>query len=481
MYRDICHLNRRVQLFGPLCLALGLEAAIVAGIGPPSAHADAGAESDSSRPAEKRFSVGQRDQVQSWQTVPDQHQPKSSNRPQRGPRSQIANPHQVLLCREFSSRMPPQSHRRRCPRFPSPPSQQPADSCKAHQPLHRLPLSDRTVLPEVPAYAPSITPAIAPAVAVAAPGKAIIARAANRTPPLEASSTVTVASPPAASASLGAAISGLLSSLSIALSGGQPTAPADASVALLWAAGRSVRTSRSQTSPATENVVSTAPAASTDSTPTTTVEAEDMTSSSGVRVVFDRKASSSYALALSGSGTASTTVALAESTALTIRVKSSQGAPDMTLSIDGETVTTLLVEARSYADYMFAGKIAEDLTSSPSPRPRQHHKTRSTSTAWPLRPVRSSMSSSVKAGAAPDPGSGQSEAAPVLIPESRNTWPGRLFSTARATWFSRRNELGTAHTNRGGSGRRITSASATAQSRLGSRCPVDRVYGPLSG
>ena len=403
MYRDICHLNRRVQLFGPLCLALGLEAAIVAGIGPPSAHADAGAESDSSRPAERsaspsakgtRSSLGRPSRISTSRNHPTAHNaaaiPDSESSP--GPSlPRVLFPDAAPKPPAALPALPESPHRN------SPPT--PAASASTTPPAS----AERLQLPEVPAYAPSITPAIAPAVAVAAPGKAIIARAANRTPPLEASSTVTVASPPAASASLGAAISGLLSSLSIALSGGQPTAPADASVALLWAAGRSVRTSRSQTSPATENVVSTAPAASTDSTPTTTVEAEDMTSSSGVRVVFDRKASSSYALALSGSGTASTTVALAESTALTIRVKSSQGAPDMTLSIDGETVTTLLVEARSYADYMFAGKIAEG----------SHVLTISSSTATSQNTLYiDSLATSTgpivdeflgKAGAAPDP------------------------------------------------------------------------------
>ena len=82
MYRDICHLNRRAQLFGPLCLALGLEAAIVAGIGPPPAHADAGAESDSSRPAERsaspsakgtRSSLGRPSRISSSRNRPSAH------------------------------------------------------------------------------------------------------------------------------------------------------------------------------------------------------------------------------------------------------------------------------------------------------------------------------------------------------------------------------------------------------------------------
>lgn len=82
MYRDICHLNRRAQLFGPLCLALGLEAAIVAGIGPPLAHADAGAESDSSRPAGRsaspsakgtRSSLGRPSRISSSRNHPTAH------------------------------------------------------------------------------------------------------------------------------------------------------------------------------------------------------------------------------------------------------------------------------------------------------------------------------------------------------------------------------------------------------------------------
>ena len=359
MYRDICHLNRRAQLFGPLCLALGLEAAIVAGIGPPPAHADAGAESDSSRPAERSASpsakgtsssLGGPSRISSSRNHPTAHNAAAIADRESSPGPSLSR----VLFPDAPSKPPsallalPGS-----PRHDGPPD--PAASASVIPPA----FAARLHVPEVLAKPASFTPAIAPAEAVAAPDQAIIATAISPTPPLEASSAVAIASPPAASASLGAAISGLLSALSIALSGGQPRAPADTSVALLGAAGRSVRTSRSQTSAATENAVSTAPAASTDSTPTSTVEAEHMTSSGGVRIVFDREASSSYALALSGSGTASTTVALAESTALTIRVKSSEGAPDMTLSIDGETVTTLLVESRSYADYMFAGKIAE--------------------------------------------------------------------------------------------------------------------------
>ncbi len=99
-------------------------------------------------------------------------------------------------------------------------------------------------------------------------------------------------------------------------------------------------------------------AEATTSTTTTTVEAEDMAISGAGRAVADSNASGGYALALSGPATASTTVALPESSVLTVRVMSGAGAPDMTVAIDGVPVTTVLVESASYSDYRFAGAIA---------------------------------------------------------------------------------------------------------------------------
>lgn len=71
--------------------------------------------------------------------------------------------------------------------------------------------------------------------------------------------------------------------------------------------------------------------------------------------MVDPTASGGSAVALSGVGSVSATVTLPETTVLTVRVRSSEGAPDMTVLIDGKAVTTLLVEARSYSDYKFAG------------------------------------------------------------------------------------------------------------------------------
>ncbi len=71
----------------------------------------------------------------------------------------------------------------------------------------------------------------------------------------------------------------------------------------------------------------------------------------------DRKASGRSALALSSSGTVTTTVTLPASTGLVIRAKASSGFPNMTLSIDGVPVTSVIVKATSWSDYTFAGVI----------------------------------------------------------------------------------------------------------------------------
>ena len=93
---------------------------------------------------------------------------------------------------------------------------------------------------------------------------------------------------------------------------------------------------------------------------TTTVEAETMTASPSTagRVVADGAASGGSALALTGSATASTTVDLAAATGVTIRARTSSGAPNMTLLLDGVPVTTVVVRSTAWSDYTIAGSIA---------------------------------------------------------------------------------------------------------------------------
>ena len=83
-----------------------------------------------------------------------------------------------------------------------------------------------------------------------------------------------------------------------------------------------------------------------------------MTVSGAGKVVADRSASGGYAVVLSGPGTASATVTLPASTQLMIRAKAGSISPNMTVSIDGVPVTTLLVNSTSYTTYTFAGAIA---------------------------------------------------------------------------------------------------------------------------
>lgn len=141
-----------------------------------------------------------------------------------------------------------------------------------------------------------------------------------------------------------------MASLSAALSGGNPTAPADASLALMLGAARR----ESRTSLRTAAIA--APAATTQTTGTTTVtEAERMTPSGAGRLVSDKSASARQAIVLSGRGAATTTLTIPDAAALTVRVRAAAGAPNMTLSIDGVPYTTLMVTATSYTDYTFAG------------------------------------------------------------------------------------------------------------------------------
>lgn len=207
-------------------------------------------------------------------------------------------------------------------------------------------------IPTVPTVTfPTVSiPAALPVVAAAASATTVSAATAPH-PAASATTTemATTQQPQAAATasaqrtSVAAMLKSAVASLSNAISGNTPAA-ADTSVALLLSASR-----RKADSPA--------PTASTRPTPS--VEAEKMTvSPTGAgRVVSDRSASGRSALALVGSGTASTKMTIVASTALTIRAKTDSGPSTMTVSLDGVPITTVVVNSTSYTDYTFAGAI----------------------------------------------------------------------------------------------------------------------------
>lgn len=162
-----------------------------------------------------------------------------------------------------------------------------------------------------------------------------------------------VISPPIASVSLAKSVSNLLTSLSNAFGG--PVIPADGALTLMVGARRrEVDAALSPMAAKTKVAAETATSSST----ATVIEGEQMRVVSGSgRVVADRWASSGYVVALSGSGTVSAKVTLPASSALTFRVRSTAGAPNMTVAVDGVVVTTVLVNTTSYTDYTFAGGI----------------------------------------------------------------------------------------------------------------------------
>lgn len=190
-----------------------------------------------------------------------------------------------------------------------------------------------------------------PAVTLITDGAAALSRMGVRS---LADQALAVTAPPMASAAASVTPGSFLASLFAPQRGGAPAVPAEAATALL--AGAVWR----QRDLATELLrwSATQPAAEAAAPDPVTIEAETMTVSGAGRWVVDSRASGGSAIALDGVGAISTTVTLPDTTVLTVRVRASEGAPNMTVMIDGETVTTLLVEARSYSDYKFAGAIA---------------------------------------------------------------------------------------------------------------------------
>ncbi len=160
----------------------------------------------------------------------------------------------------------------------------------------------------------------------------------------------------APSAPIATAIATVLTSLTDALSGGGPAVPTDTAVAAMLAATRRGRVESTAVPAALA-----AKAAATATATTTLVQAESMllTPSGGGKVMTDRNSSGGAALVLTSATKASTTVTLPASTALVIRAKAtlSSGSPNMTLSVDGVPVTTVVVNGTSWANYTFTGVI----------------------------------------------------------------------------------------------------------------------------
>lgn len=166
-----------------------------------------------------------------------------------------------------------------------------------------------------------------------------------------------IVAPPVINASLASTFRNIVAALTEAWPGGTPVVPADASlVSMLGTARREERAAGALRTAVTAPATAAKTAAA--NTTTTGVEAEKMTILGTGRSVTDRNASGGYAIALSGAGKATATVTLPAGSALTLRLRSAAGAPDMTVSVDGVPYTTLLVEAPSYADCIFAGGIS---------------------------------------------------------------------------------------------------------------------------
>ena len=199
----------------------------------------------------------------------------------------------------------------------------------------------------------SAEPPANPAPAAAQPAVTIhVVPVPAQTVPPAPPASIAVVPAPAPESSIMVAVSRLLASLSDALSGN--TVPADAAVGMMSEVAR-----RGRFAPAT-TAASPVAAATTTSTVTTVVEGEKMTiaPSSAGRILYDRRASGGAALAITGSGTATTTLTVpTATTGLVIRAKVSGGAPNMTLAIDGVAVTTLMVSSKGWTDFAFAGLV----------------------------------------------------------------------------------------------------------------------------
>ena len=215
--------------------------------------------------------------------------------------------------------------------------------------------ADRSMPPVVVDLPVSVVPTsrqVEPAepAATPAPGAAL---PAQTVPPAPTTSSISAVPVPAPESSITVAVSRLLASLSDALSGN--TVPADAAVGMMSEVVRRGRFAPAMTAAGPVAAATTIPTA------TTLVEVEKMTiaPSSAGRIVYDRRASGGSAVAITGSGAASATVNVpTATTGLVIRAKVSGGSPNMTLSLDGVAVTTVVVSSTGWTDYTITGNVA---------------------------------------------------------------------------------------------------------------------------
>ena len=236
---------------------------------------------------------------------------------------------------------------------PSRPQPAPADDLQKSAVEDVAQLPDILSLNGIGAKAAVPVSAATAAPAVVQPAQSIPAIVVPAVPP-----PVSVVSPPIATASMETTFSTVLSSISDALTGPTPAAPADAALALMLGTARRERATGLQL--LRSGSAAPVAAATTTSNSTTTVEAERMTvaPTTAGSVVSDRTASGGYAVKLTGSATASSTVTLPASTALTIRAKTNSGAsPNLTLTVDGVPVTTVVVRSTSWTNYTITGVI----------------------------------------------------------------------------------------------------------------------------
>ena len=222
-------------------------------------------------------------------------------------------------------------------------------------------------LPETPVVPPAALLAAPPpsaatmeraqsGTAVPAPGMA--GSAAPTMTVAQAAATATILPGPAAGVFQQKRVNNFAASLSEALSGNTSGVAADAAVALMAGAARRETDSTTRVPRGAAARAATTTGATTTGTTAAEFESMSLTPSNAGRAVLDRNASGGYALALTGSATVSATVILTDSTALTIRAKAGSGAPDMTLSIDGVPITTVVVSSTNWSDYTITGVIS---------------------------------------------------------------------------------------------------------------------------
>lgn len=331
-----------VGRIGTLAVALGIGTAIATGVGAGLAHAD---------------------QQEAGATSSSQPNPQ----PVRSGKSRTANtaPTGNTSRRAAEASVPssnPAAARRAAARFaPAEPASASHGASNTTPPAHKPPAAPVTTA--IPPIAVSIAavglpplavPAASPAVAalnvaavkvLAAPLPVAMAGRTVGAPTVEAPASAVAI--PAASAVAATApgrpaaimLTSVLARLSAAMSGDTQSVPTDAGAALMLTAAR-------------RRTIATA-AASAGTTPS----AEGELMKGAGTVVSDNTASGRKALKLASSGTASTTLKIVASTALTVRAKAGAAPSAMTVSIDGQPITTIMVTSTSYSDYTFAGAI----------------------------------------------------------------------------------------------------------------------------